>query len=55
MIYTERQKKRRTQKTHKSQFSLHVYNEIVYTCNNKILVIYCCLTFCHEYQHLVLQ
>ena len=39
--YTELQKNRRTH-THKkknnSQFSLHLYNEIVYMCNDKILV-----------------
>ena len=35
-IYTEPQKKRRTKK--KNPFSLHLYNEIVYMCNDKILV-----------------
>ena len=35
--YTEPQKKRRTKKYY-SQFSLHLYNEIVHMCNDKILV-----------------
>ena len=35
--YTELQKKRHT-KEYKSQFSLHLCNEIVYMCNDKILV-----------------
>ena len=35
--YTEPQKKRRTKKYY-SQFSLHLYNEFVYICNDKILV-----------------
>ena len=35
--YTEPQKKRHTKK-YNSQFSLHLYNEIVYMCTDKILV-----------------
>ena len=36
-LYNEPQKKRHTKK-YNSQFSLHLYNEIVYMCNDKILV-----------------
>ena len=36
-MYNELQKKCRTKK-YNSQFSLHLYNEIVYKCNDKILV-----------------
>ena len=36
-IHTEPQKKRRT-KQYNSQFSLHLYNEIVDMCKDKILV-----------------
>ena len=35
--YTELRKKHRTKK-YNSQFSLHLYNEIVYIYNDKILV-----------------
>ena len=35
--YTEPQKKRRTKK-YNSQFFFHLNNEIVYMCNDKILV-----------------
>ena len=36
-IYTEQQKKPGTEK-YNSQFSLHLFKEIVYMCNDKILV-----------------
>ena len=37
LVYTELQKKCCTKK-YNSQFSLHLYNEIVHMCNDKILV-----------------
>ena len=53
--YTEPQRKRRTKNTILN--SPYIYTMKLSICvmiNSRAALIYCCLTFCDEYQHLVL-